>query len=103
MVSERKKAFEAKRKQGYSLPTCSSVSSRQAESSIRVSENWGLALRVLDDRSRHSANAAIKRLHTGPVPNHLVWYAPPVIRGHVPHLHDKSSGKDGTPAGAHSA
>lgn len=65
-------------------------------------DQWPQALRVIEELRKYGSFTAVaNRLPSWcswtPAPNSLhAWFCNPVIRGHIPHLLDKSSGKGWT-------
>lgn len=101
MLSQRiKSQFAAYRKQGRSLRRRVPFGYKQENKSLQPHpENWHKALRVIEELEKHGSFTKVsQRLPQWspwtPAPTNLqAWFVNPVIRGHLPHLHVKSSGK----------
>lgn len=101
MLSQRLKTqFAAMRKQGRSLRRRVPFGYEQHDGKLLPHpENWAHALRVIEELNQHRSFSRVARElpswcpWTPAASNLIAWWVNPVIRGHVPHLHDPSSGK----------
>ena len=101
MLSMRLKTqFAQQRKQGRSMRRRVSFGYAQHDGKLYPHpDNWDHALRVIEELDRHQSFSRVaKELPSWspwtPATSNLVfWWVNPVIRGHIPHLWDRSSGK----------
>ena len=102
MLSLRiKSQFNTMRKQGRSLRRRVPFGYEQDNGRLKPhQQNWDAALRVIDQLDKTLSFSKVARELPSwnpawtPAPVNLrFWWVSPVIRGHLPHLYDKSSGK----------